>query len=209
MFLVFFAVCFRSALLNLKQRADQQNTWFVDALLSINKSDTDQSIWCVAEFYSLDAETQRSLDGLALSDQVRSVLVLLPQNLLTLPLGYATVVTLRQSRCHGERGPRAGRPTSTCTAQELLLSQTALKMVGTTTQLKPEQLQNRAGPVSSRCVEVQSRTFTERASGNQRVVLTVSQEVRCHNETLKWKLKDVQQITAKLTGRTIQPIRNC
>lgn len=52
--------------------------------------------------YSLNTQAHGSLDGLAVSDQVGSILVLLPQQVLTLFPADGAVVTHRQSCCHGE-----------------------------------------------------------------------------------------------------------
>lgn len=53
--------------------------------------------------YSLNTQTHGSLDGLAVSDQVGSILVLLPQQILALLPADGAVVARRHSCCHGER----------------------------------------------------------------------------------------------------------
>lgn len=65
--------------------------------------------------YSLNTQAHGSLDGLAVSDQVRSILVLLPQQILALLLADAAVVTHRQSCCHVIRqSPLWTRLTTCC-----------------------------------------------------------------------------------------------
>lgn len=61
--------------------------------------------------YLLDTKTHGSLDGLAVSDQVSSILVLLSQQILTLLLSHGAMVARRQSCCHGEEKPADNRLT--------------------------------------------------------------------------------------------------
>lgn len=62
----------------------------------------DRKMLNIKREHLLNAQTHGPLDGLAVSDQVGSILVLLPQQILTFLPADGAVVAHRQSCCHGE-----------------------------------------------------------------------------------------------------------